>query len=197
MGTVYSPAEVSALTAVARGRTMRTHLDGARLANAVVANGCPPADLTHRADIDVFSLGAIKNGAVSTDAIVSFSPDVNDSIMYRLKRAGHVASKMRFQSAQLVAYLTDGLWLRLASRSNEAMAALATGLREREVDLLAPVDANMAFARVGDDVADRLEGDGLLFYRMGGGVIRLVTSFQTTLDDVGEVLARFDRALTR
>ena len=38
--------------------------------------------------------------------------------------------------------------------------------------------------RLADDAA-------LLFYGMGGGVIRFVTSFQTTDDDVDEVLRRF------
>ncbi len=78
----------------------------------------------------MFSLGAIKNGGLSTDAIVSFDPAVSEQLVYRTKRAGHVASKMRFQSAQLIAYLTDDLWLRLAGNSNRSMAGLSRGLTE-------------------------------------------------------------------
>ena len=193
-GTVYSPAEIAALTATARSRGMRCHLDGARFANAVVANGCTPADLSWRSGIEVFSLGAIKNGGISADAVVSFDPELNESLTYRLKRSGHVASKMRFQSAQLVAYLRDGLWLRLAELANATMAALVAGLDDLGVDLLERPAANMAFARVGDDLAVRLADEGLLFYTMGGGVIRLVTSFQTTADDVSEVLRRWRAA---
>ncbi|MEZ5271432.1 MAG: beta-eliminating lyase-related protein [Ilumatobacteraceae bacterium] len=192
-GTVYTPDEVAALSAVAAERGLRRHLDGARIANAVVANGCTPAELTWRAGVEVISLGAIKNGAVSTDAIVSFDPEVNEALGYRLKRSGHVASKMRFQSAQLIAYLTDGLWLRLAGRSNAAMARLAGGLAAvGGVELLNDPQANMLFLHVGEDVERRLADDAALrFYGMGGGVIRFVTSFQTTDDDVDEVLRRF------
>jgi len=37
---------------------------------------------------------------------------------------------------------------------------------------------------------------GLLFYRMGRDTIRLVTSWQTTPEDVEAALAAFEQALT-
>ncbi|HRB02636.1 MAG TPA: beta-eliminating lyase-related protein [Ilumatobacteraceae bacterium] len=191
-GTVYAPAEVSALAALAHSRGLRMHLDGARLANALVAVDGTPVELITDAGVDAFSLGATKNGALSTDAIVCFDSAASEQLIFRLKRSGHVASKMRYQSAQLVAYLTDDLWLRLAARANEAMAALSLGLDEMGVELLSLPPANMLFARVGDPTAAALAEVGLLFYEMGGGVIRFVTSFQTTHDDVLEVLRRVE-----
>lgn len=195
MGTIYRVKEVGALTSAARGRGLRAHLDGARIANAIVALGCRPADLTWRAGIDVVSLGATKNGALSAEAIVSFDDAVSDELVYRTKRAGHVTSKMRFQSAQLVAYLTDDLWLRLAARSNVRMRQLSDGLRGLGVGFLNRPDVNILFAQVDDDVATELERSGLLFYRIRAGVIRLVTSWQTTADEVDRALAAFAHAL--
>ena len=113
-GTLYQPTQIAELVEIARASGLKVHVDGARLANAVVAHGCSPADLTWRAGVDVLSLGAIKNGALGADAIVAFDDEAADQLVYRTKRSGHVTSKMRFQSAQLTAYLTDGLWLRLA-----------------------------------------------------------------------------------
>ena len=49
LGTVYPLDQVRAVADVARSRGVRVHLDGARIANAVVALGCSPADLTWRA----------------------------------------------------------------------------------------------------------------------------------------------------
>ena len=196
-GTVYTVAEVAALASVAHDRGLRMHLDGARLANALVATGATPPELTTQAGVDAFSLGATKNGALSTDAIVCFDPAVAEQLVFRLKRAGHVASKMRYQSAQLEAYLADGLWLRLATRANTAMTALSTGLRALDIELLAEPQANMLFARVGEPVATALADAGLLFYEMGGGVVRFVTSFQTTAEHVAEVLERVERVLSR
>jgi threonine aldolase len=195
LGAVYPVDRVASLAALAKERGLRVHLDGARVANAIAALDCTPAELTWRAGVDVLSLGATKNGALSTDAIVCFDPALAEQLVYRIKRAGHVASKMRFQSAQLEAYLTDGLWLRLASHANEAMARLAGGLTRLGVELRPPPEANMAFARTDPIVVDRLEADGVLFYRMAADTIRLVTSFQTTDADVDEVVSRFERAL--
>jgi threonine aldolase len=194
-GTVYTPAQVAELTAVARERGMRAHLDGARVANAVAALGCSPADLTWRAGIDAMSLGATKNGALSTDAIVCFDPTVSEQLVYRVKRAGHVASKMRFQSVQLTEYLTNNLWLRLAGHANAAMTRLAAGLRSLDVEFLNEPDVNMLFARLDPGAADRMAESGLLFYRMSADTIRLVTSFQTTDAEIDEALSRMKIAL--
>lgn len=195
LGAVYTVALIAELATIAKERGLRVHLDGARIANAIAALGCTPAELTWRAGVDVVSLGATKNGALSTDAIVCFDAAVAEQLVYRIKRAGHVASKMRFQSAQLEAYLTDGLWLRLASQANAAMARLAAGLIKLGVELELPPEANMAFARTDPAVVDRLEADGVLFYRMAADTIRVVTSFQTTDADIDDVLSRFERAL--
>ena len=192
MGTVYPVDAIASLTAIGRDRGMRAHLDGARLANALVALGCSPADLTWRSGIDVVSLGATKNGGLSAEAIVVFDDTAADELVYRTKRAGHVTSKMRFQSAQLVAYLTDDLWLRLARNANERMATLAAGLATVEgVELVNSPDVNMLFVRLDDDRIDRLEAAGLLFYRMGPRTIRLVTNWSTTADEVDRTLAAF------
>jgi threonine aldolase len=196
-GTSYTPAEVCAIADVARARSLRVHMDGARIANTIAALGCTPAELTWRAGVDVLSLGATKNGALSTDAIVCFDAAAADELVYRTKRAGHVASKMRFQSAQLDAYLTDGLWLRLAGTANRAMAVLAAGLRALDVELLNEPDVNMLFVRLPDAAARRLERADVRFYDMGGGVARFVTSFQTTEADARDALERIGHALAR
>jgi len=73
-GTVYSVERVRELAGLARARGLRVHMDGARIANAMDALGCTPAELTWRAGVDIVSLGATKNGALSTDAIVCFDP---------------------------------------------------------------------------------------------------------------------------
>lgn len=194
-GTITPPERVTELAAIAKQRGLKVHIDGARIANAVAALGCAPADLTWRAGVDAFSLGAIKNGAISTDAIVSFDPPVSEQLVYRTKRAGHVASKMRFQSAQLIAYLTGDLWLRLAGDANRTMAGLARGLTELGVELVNRVDANMVFVELPEPVIAHVEASGLRFYRIAPGLIRFVTSFQTTDDDVDLALARIGRAI--
>ncbi len=198
LGTVYQPDQIARLTATAREFGLRTHVDGARMANAVAALGCSPGDLTWRVGVDVISLGATKNGALSAEAIVAFDDRISDELVYRTKRSGHVTGKMRFQSAQLAAYLTDGLWLRLATNANERMAELVAGLQSLEsygVRLQERADVNMAFVELPAAAIEAAAGAGLLFYRLGPTNVRLVTSWQTTADDVTEAGARFREAV--
>lgn len=195
LGALYRPEEVTQLATAAKERGLRVHLDGARLANALAAMGATPAELTWKAGVDVLTLGATKNGAVSTDAIVCFDPAAADQLHYRTKRAGHVASKMRFQSVQLDAYLTRGYWIELAAQANRTMVRLAAGLEELGLSFLCRPEVNLAFVYLADEAADRVSAAGLDFYRMGPGLIRLVTSFQTTLSEVDEALGRFAVAL--
>jgi threonine aldolase len=174
---------------VAAGRGLRV----TRPSLALVALGCSPRELLTDSGVSVFSLGATKNGALSTDAIVSLDPAVSEQLVYRVKRAGHVASKMRHCHSRRI---TDGLWLRLARQANDAMAALSAGLRDLGVEFLAEPHANMLFARVGSPAATALAAEGLLFYEMGDGIVRFVTSWQTTEADVHEILRRATPALT-
>ena len=195
MGTVYAVDEIAALSSIAHDHGLQVHVDGARIANAIVALGCSPADLTWRAGVDALSLGATKNGALSAEAIVVFDAAAADELLYRTKRSGHVTSKMRFQSAQLIAYLTDALWLRLAANSNRQMERLAAGLAGSGVGFVNRPDVNILFAMVDDEATAQLEAEGLLFYRISPGVIRLVTSWQTTDADIDEAVTRFASVL--
>ena len=197
-GTVYRPDEIAELTEIAREFELRVHLDGARIANAVAALDCVPADVTWRAGVDVLSLGATKNGALSAEAIVAFDDRIAEELVYRTKRSGHVTSKMRFQSAHVAAYLRDGLWLRLARHSNQRMAELVAELESLAsygVRLAERVDVNMAFVELPAAAIDAAAEAGLLFYRMDETSIRLVTSWQTTADDVATAAASFRAAV--
>jgi len=197
-GTVYEVDQVTKLIAIALEFGLRSHVDGARLANAVAALGCSPADATWRAGVDVLSLGATKNGALSAEAIVAFDDRIAEELVYRTKRSGHVTSKMRFQSAQLAAYLTDGLWLRLAATANRRMADLVAELQTLTpygVRLHERVDVNMAFVELPVPAIDAASEAGVMFYRVGPTTVRLVTSWQTTVEDVAEAGAHFRKAV--
>lgn len=194
LGSVYRVDEIAALSELARRHELRVHLDGARIANALVSLGVTPAELTWRAGVEVLTLGATKNGALSTDAIVCFDTGLAAELGYRLKRAGHVASKLRFQSVQLDAYLTDGRWLQTAAVANATMQRLVAGLAELGIAPLYSPDANIVFVRLPGSITDAWERSGVAFYRMEDEIVRLVTSFATTDDDIDEALARLRAA---
>ncbi len=188
-GTVYSPDEVAALARVAQARGWRVHMDGARFANAVAALGCHPGDVTWRAGVDILSLGAIKNGGMTAEAMVIFAPDLVEPIRFRRKRAGQLPSKGRFQAAQLLAYVESGQWLTTAAAANAGAARIGAAAGPRAVW---PTQANEVFVRLDVSEADRLRAMGFRFYDWGrpaDGVARFVVAWDTPAAAVDALVA--------
>lgn len=187
-GTVYTPAEVKAIADIAHESDMSLHMDGARFANALVGLGCSPAELTWKAGVDVLSFGATKNGALGAEVVILFNREKAAEAGFRRKRGGHLFSKMRYLSAQVEAYLQDGLWLKNAGHANAMATALGEGLRDLgEGGLLYPVQANEVFVYLPKPVAQRLQDAGFSFYDwpLGGrDCYRLVTAWCTKDEDV-------------
>ena len=181
LGAVYTVEQIRAVAEVAKGRGLKLHMDGARFANALARLGCSPAEATWRSGIDIMSFGATKNGGALCDAIVVFAPDLADGLAVQLRRAGQVWSKMRFASAQLIAYVENGRWLDMARASNAIAARIAAGLSDTPAArLLAPVEANEIFLELPSVTMDRLEADGFQFYRRSQSMARFVCRFDTT-----------------
>jgi threonine aldolase len=177
-GTVYRREDIAEIGALARDAGILVHMDGARLANALATLGCSPADMTWRSGVDILSFGVTKNGGMNADAIVVFNEALVEPLSYRLRRAGQTWSKMRFSSAQLLAYIQDDLYLRLARHANAIAARIGRELAALPgIELVAPVDANMLFLRMPDRAIEAITAAGARFGRRRGGVIRLVTRF--------------------
>jgi threonine aldolase len=195
-GAVYAIDDIAALAEAAHGRGLRVHMDGARIANAVARLGRAPADMTWRAGIDILSFGATKNGAMAAEAVVVFRRDLVDGLARRRMRGGHLLSKMRFVSAQLEAYIADGLWLTIAARANRAASRLADGLSAiAGVTLLHPVEGNELFARLPAAALDGVTGDGFEFHRWPGAesTVRFVCSYAARDGDIDALIASLRR----
>ncbi|MBY6203994.1 beta-eliminating lyase-related protein [Halomonas denitrificans] len=209
-GTAYRPGEIEALSEVARSRGLPLHMDGARFANAVAHLGVAPADVTWRAGVDVLSFGATKNGALTAEAIVVFEDRfatgpldhsleaVLEAMARMRKRGGHLLSKMRYVSSQLLAMLDDGLWLDLARTANARAARLAEAIdRHSEAELAWPVEANEVFMRWTPEALAALKQQGFEFHLWPGhdDLARLVCAFSTTDEAVDGLIAALDRAI--
>lgn len=196
-GTSYRPDDIAAIAEVAQRFDLGLHMDGARFANSVAYLGCAPAEVTWRAGVDVLSFGATKNGGLAAEAAVFFRPELAETFKYRRKRGGHLFSKMRYLSAQLDAYVKDGLWLRYASQANARAQRLADGLAAVPgIEIEHPVEANEVFPNVPEPIIAGLAAQGFGFHRWGGSassVLRLVTAFNTTADEVDVLVTAASR----
>ncbi|HLY46959.1 MAG TPA: beta-eliminating lyase-related protein [Stellaceae bacterium] len=194
LGAVYPLDEIRAIAEIARSRGLRVHMDGARFANALARLGCSPAEMSWRAGVDILSFGATKNGGALCDAIVVFTPELADGLAVQLRRAGQVWSKMRFASAQLMAYVENGLWLSLAQASNAAAARIAAGITGLPgLRLIAPVEANELFLETSGAAIDALERDGFQFYRRSATLARFVCRYDLTDAEADALVAALRR----
>jgi threonine aldolase len=186
LGTVYSLAELRAVTDIARRCHLRVHMDGARFANAVVALGVKPKEITWQAGVDVLCFGGSKNGIALGEAVVFFNTELAREFDYRCKQGGQLASKMRFLSAPWVGMLQDGAWLRYAKHSNAMAQRLDAAIRHLpHVKIAHPVQTNTVFARLPDEVVQGMHQRGWKFYtHVSQDNARLMCSWDTTAKDV-------------
>jgi threonine aldolase len=200
-GTIYRVDEIRALAELAHARGLAVHMDGARFANALVRMNASPAEATWKAGVDVLSLGATKAGALAAEAVVFFDPARADGMPERRKRGGHLVSKHRFIAAQFEAFFAADLWLDLARHANDKADQLAARLAAAGLPPVWPVEANEVFVALPRAVDARLRAAGASYYERdphglpedavdGGAVlVRLVTSFATTDEDIAQFIA--------
>ncbi len=190
-GTVYGLDEVAALAETARGRGLSVHMDGARFANALVSLDVSPAEMTWKAGVDVLSFGGTKNGCMAAEAVVFFDPGKVGGFPYLHKRAGQLLSKMRFISAQLIAYLEDGLWLRNARHANRMASRLGDGLAALPgVERAYPTQSNEVFVHLprGMKTAFKEGGFSVNDEELDGSATRFVTAWNSDEEDIRRLL---------
>jgi len=169
-GTVYSIDEVTALCDSAHAMGMKTHMDGARFANAIANLGCHPAEVTVEAGIDMLSFGASKNGCMSAEALLIFNqPQWRETTERQRKRSGHLLSKMRYISAQLLAYIENDRWLEMARHANHQTAKFAQAIENHSEAILEyPVQANEVFVKWTQKGFDHLLAQDIQFQLCAG-----------------------------
>jgi threonine aldolase len=187
-GTVYQPEEVESLCSMADRHGLVTHMDGARFGNAVAALGCHPADVSWRAGIRLLSFGASKNGCMAAEALLIFGDGgsgdraLRERVERLRKRSGHLLSKMRYVSAQLLAYIDGNLWLDMAGHANTQAAQFARAVTAHpEASLEYSVEANEVFVRWSAAGFRQLEEAGIQFLTWPGrdDLARFVFSHST------------------
>ncbi|RYE84351.1 MAG: low specificity L-threonine aldolase [Hyphomicrobiales bacterium] len=196
-GTIYPADRLDEIAAIAHEHNLSLHMDGARFANALVANNMSPAEMTWKRGVDILSFGATKNGCWCAEAVIFFDPEKAKQFPYIRKRGAQLFSKTRFMAAQFMAYFEDGLWLKLAAHSNAMADQLRAGLDASPHARQAwSTRTNEVFAIIETATAARLREKGAVFYDWNPPhsshdligenemLARLVTSWSTTPDDV-------------
>lgn len=199
LGTVYAPELVREIAKVCHRNDLLLHVDGARIANAAVALDAGLNEITGKLGVDILSLGGTKNGMMFGEAVVFFRPELANAFPYIRKQGMQLASKMRYIAAQFSALFGGDLWRRLATQANTMAGTLAAELRSvPRVDIVYPVEANAVFARLPKDAIEAAQQE-VFFYVWDeeSSVVRLMCSYDTTIEDVERLVAAIRRAVSR
>ena len=186
MGTLYSRAEVEAISRFARDREMFLHMDGARISNAAAAQGLTLSAATRDLGVDVLSFGGTKNGLMGAEAVVFFRPELARDFLYLRKQGMQLASKMRFLAAQMEALLTNDLWQRNADHANRMAKILESEIGKiAHTKIVYPVQANGVFVQIPQQAIKKIQ-ERYFFYPWieEEAVVRWMCSFDTTEEDI-------------
>lgn len=198
MGTVYRPDEIKTLADFAHQHNLLLHVDGARIANAAVSLKARLREITTDVGVDVLSFGGAKNGLMYGEAVVFFEKNAAPDFKFIRKQGSHLASKMRFISAQFEALLTNDLWKKNALHANRMARTLARELAKiPPIEITQKVEANGVFAIVPKQFVPLLQKE-YFFYVWNEAIseVRIMTSFDTTEDDIRTFLALVRKTVT-
>ncbi|MBE3084808.1 MAG: low specificity L-threonine aldolase [Bacteroidetes bacterium] len=190
MGTVYTVAEIRKIADFAHDRGMLLHMDGARIANAAVSLDLPFQTFTTDAGVDVLSFGGTKNGMMFGEAICFLKPGLSSDFKYIRKQGMQLASKMRFISAQYIAYFRNDLWKNCASHSNAMAKILAEKLDQfSEIKITQEVQSNGVFVIMPSDVAEKVRNHYFFYpWNEKTSEYRLMASWDTTEADIEDFI---------
>ncbi|MCU0472446.1 MAG: low specificity L-threonine aldolase [Bacteroidales bacterium] len=197
MGTVYTVSEIRKLADFAHSKGLLLHMDGARLANAAVSLNLPFKTFTTDAGVDVLSFGGTKNGMMVGEAVCILRPGLSENFKYIRKQGMQLASKMRFISAQFIAYFRNDLWKRNASHSNMMASFLAkklTGINN--IQITQQVQSNGVFVIIPHNVAEKVRSHYFFYpWNETKSEYRLMTSWDTTEEDIEEFVKLLKKEL--
>ena len=183
IGSIYTKAELEALSEVCRTNDLYLFMDGARLGHALTAesNDLSLADVSRLTD--VFYIGGTKNGALLGEAVVFNRGDLAPDFDYMLKQRGALLAKGRVLSIQFLELFRDDLYFDLARHANQMAMRIAQVMAEQDYSFLTPPVSNQIFPILPKTVIEKLL-QHYQFYEWKAideqkSAVRLITSWAT------------------
>lgn len=188
VGTFYTKRELQDLSEFCRRHNLYLFMDGARLGNALTADG---SDLTLE-DVarltDVYYLGGTKNGALLGEAIVINNTEVQDEFGFHIKQKGGMLAKGRLLGIQFQELLRDNLYFDLARHANTQAMRIKEAFQQAGCTFLSDTYTNQIFPVLTNNQIDKLSAnfDFYVWKKINAdqSAIRIITSWATVEDSV-------------
>ena len=172
-GTLYTKAELEAISAMCKKYKLPLFLDGARLC-------------------DVFYIGGTKQGALFGEAVVIPDPNFIDSFRSLIKQRGGLLAKGRLLGIQFDVLFTDDLYFKLSQHAIDLAKKIKKGFEDKGYDFMCESATNQQFPILSYEQIERLKGE-FSFDDYGPAdenhrYVRFCTSWATTEENVDKLL---------
>ncbi len=194
-GTLYSKAELTAISEICRKYRLSLFLDGARLGYALMSR---ETDLTI-ADIaalcDVFYIGGTKIGALCGEAVVFTKGNIPKHFLTSVKKRGALLAKGRLLGVQFDALFTDDLYFRIGRHAVDMADRMKEIFRSHGIPFYIQSPTNQQFVVLENEQINKLAKKvAFSFWEKKDDahtVVRFATGWSTTEND----LLALDKAL--
>ena len=190
-GTLYSKAELSAISRVCRRYEMPLFLDGARLGYGLVSPGTDVKIEDIVELCDVFYIGGTKVGALCGEAVVFTKHNMPRQFVTMTKQQGAMLAKGRLLGIQFDALFTDGLYLEISRHAIDMAMKMKAAFLEKGYSLYIDSPTNQQFVILNAEQIERLRRDAAfgVWEQLEDGrtVVRFATSWATREESIEEL----------
>jgi len=183
LGTIYSKAELTALSQVCRESGVYLFLDGARLGYglATPGNDLSMEDLAELCD--VFYIGGTKVGALFGEAVVITHPMLKADFRYMIKQHGGMLAKGWLLGVQFETLFEDGLYYDIAKHALALAEKMRVAFREAGFPFYVDSPSNQLFPILPDALLEKLAEKYVYTYQCrvdeSHSAVRFCTSWAT------------------
>lgn len=193
IGTIYTKEELEEISAFCKEKNLFLFLDGARLGSALSSN---KNDLTLEdlgRLVDVFTIGATKNGALFGEAIVLNNTILQEDFNVHIKQRGALLAKGRTLGIQFLELFKDNLYFELSQKANYLALKISDAFEKKAYKLLDKTQTNQIFLILPNSLISKLEEKFSFYvwsrYDEEHSVVRMVTSWTTDENKVEELIS--------
>ena len=189
LGETYTLDELKKIYNITRKLNIYLFIDGARLPEALVSGGYSLKDISNYCDM--FYLGGTKLGLPFGEMLIIVNDSLKNNFKYMLKNRLGLFAKGFVGAIMFKEYLKDDYYLSLAKQEKD----MADMLREELGKYIIYInETNQVFLKVKTSLIHELNKYILfeVWEDLGEmSVIRLVTSYATTKDEIDEAIKAF------
>lgn len=157
LGTIYSLAELEAISAACKEHKLYLFVDGARLGYGLAAagNDVTFADLARLTD--VFYIGGTKVGAAFGEAVVISNPVLAEDFRYIIKQRGAMLAKGWLLGLQFEALLENDLYMKISEHADRMADRIRDTLNKLHYPMLIDGVTNQIFPILPDVLLEKLK----------------------------------------